>query len=124
MSAALYDKIAQFQDSGDQKSKDAALSAGLPNKTVPVATKIIKGHQRKVYCVGWAGDSKHVATGGQEGFVLVTDTTNMMKLCAPVKAPFVMAAALSDDAKTLVVRSPVTRGAESPSNPLRPARRI
>ena len=40
MSAALYEKIAKFQDAGDQKSKDPALGAGLPNKTVPVATKI------------------------------------------------------------------------------------
>jgi len=98
---AMYEELKKFQDSGDKKGKDLVGAAGLPNKCPPQIRRTIKGHQRKVYCVQWAGDSVHVASGGQEGFVLVTNAITGMKVTAPVKASFVMGTALSSDAKML-----------------------
>jgi WD40 repeat protein len=101
MSKALMDDIVAGQDAGDKKSKELAAAAGLPAKVVPQCRRQIKGHQRKVYCVQWSADSTHVASGGQEGFVLITNAVTGMKTTAPVKASFVMATAMTKDAKML-----------------------
>ena len=101
---ALYKELEEFEDAGDKKGKDLIGGSGLPNKCAPTMRKAIKGHQRKVYCVQWSADSIHIASGGQEGYVLVTNAVTGMKVC-PVVAKFVMATALNKDAKLLAVRA-------------------
>mmetsp|Transcript_20065 Transcript_20065/g.40921 ORF Transcript_20065/g.40921 Transcript_20065/m.40921 type:complete len:338 (-) Transcript_20065:146-1159(-) len=98
---ALSAKVSQHQDRNPDAAKLAAASAGLPPKAAPQLRREIKGHERKVYCVQWSGDSSRVASAGQEGFVLVTDPLSGMKSVSPIKANFAMATALSNDAKLL-----------------------
>uniref|UniRef100_A0A7S0EXB7 Guanine nucleotide-binding protein subunit beta-like protein n=1 Tax=Phaeocystis antarctica TaxID=33657 RepID=A0A7S0EXB7_9EUKA len=97
----LQVELRAHQDRSPDAAKLAAADAGLPAKAVPQLRSVIKGHERKVYCVQWSGDSSRIASAGQEGFVLVTDPLSGMKTCAPVKASFAMATALNQDAKLL-----------------------
>lgn len=102
MSDALKADIEKHQNAPDKDGKALSASAGLPGKVAPRVRRTVKGHQRKVYCVQWSGDSRLVASGGQEGFVLVTNPVTGMKVTAPVKASFVMATALNSTGKMLL----------------------
>lgn len=77
----------------DKKAKDAV--SGLPAMPMPKLLKTIKGHTRKAYYVSWSADNTHVASAGQEGFIMVTNVTTGLKKCAPVKCAFPHTAAIN-----------------------------
>jgi guanine nucleotide-binding protein G(I)/G(S)/G(T) subunit beta-1 len=89
----LKSEIAGMQGQADKQAKD--LVSGLPAMPTVQLRRTIKGHVRKAYYVSWSADSVHVASAGQEGFIMVTNATNGMKKCAPIKCAFPHTAAVN-----------------------------
>jgi len=125
MSVALEAKQKALRGSmGPQEAIDACKST-LVYKAPPdpILKVTVKGHTQKVYDCNFSADGMHVATGGQEGFVFVTNIASNLKICKPVKVSFVMGVALNPSSKLLASggmdnKITITDIASDPMNPV------
>jgi len=124
MAAALEKR--QLELRGDMTCQSAidACKATLvyKNPPEPKMKLHIKTHTQKVYDCNFSADGAHVATGGQDGFVFVTNVISGMKICKSVKVNFVMGVALNPTSKILASggmdnKITITDIASDPMNP-------